>query len=72
MIQGGRQGVVAHACLGGLSMHENLHIMLRARITKLDGRGATTAEYGLLVVGIVFVLAGVLANASSMCIVGTC
>jgi Flp pilus assembly pilin Flp len=53
-------------------MHENLHIMLRARITKLDGRGATTAEYGLLVVGIVFVLAGVLANASSMCIVGTC
>jgi Flp pilus assembly pilin Flp len=53
-------------------MHEYLPIMLRARITKLDGRGATTAEYGLLVVGIVFVFAGLLANTSSMCIVGTC
>ena len=64
--------MVAHVCLGGLSMHEYLPIMLRARITKLDGRGATTAEYGLLVVGIVFVFAGLLANTSSMCIVGTC
>lgn len=50
-------------------MLDFLHIMLNARLAKMDERGATAVEYGLLITGvaaviaiIVFAFGGVLKN----------
>jgi pilus assembly protein Flp/PilA len=50
-------------------MLDYLHVMLRARLAKLDERGASAVEYGLLIAGIaalivvvVFAFGGVLQN----------
>jgi pilus assembly protein Flp/PilA len=50
-------------------MLDYLRIMLNARLAKMDERGASAVEYGLLVagiavviVGIVFILGGTLRN----------
>jgi pilus assembly protein Flp/PilA len=50
-------------------MLDYLHIMLNARIAKMDERGASAVEYGLLIAGIaalivavVFLFGGVLSN----------
>jgi len=50
-------------------MLEYLHIMLNARVAKMDERGASAVEYGLLIAGIaalivvvVFAFGGVLSN----------
>jgi pilus assembly protein Flp/PilA len=50
-------------------MLDYLHIMLNARIAKMDERGASAVEYGLLIAGIaalivavVFLFGGVLKN----------
>jgi len=56
-------------------MLDYLHIMLNARIAKMDERGASAVEYGLLIAGIaalivvvVFAFGGVLKNIfSSTC-----
>ena len=50
-------------------MLDYLHIMLNARLAKMDERGASAVEYGLLIAGIaalivviVFAFGGVLKN----------
>lgn len=50
-------------------MLDYLHIMLNARIARMDERGASAVEYGLLIAGIaalivvvVFAFGGVLSN----------
>jgi pilus assembly protein Flp/PilA len=50
-------------------MLEYIHIMLNARLAKMDERGASAVEYGLLIAGIaalivvvVFAFGGVLKN----------
>ena len=56
-------------------MLEYLHIMVQARLAKMDERGASAVEYGLLIAGIaalivavVFLFGGVLNNIfSSTC-----
>jgi pilus assembly protein Flp/PilA len=52
---------------GGFTVFDYLRIMLNARLSKMDQRGASAVEYGLLVAGIaalivaiVFLLGGVL------------
>ena len=56
-------------------MHDFLRIMLNARLAKMDERGASAVEYGLLIAGIaalivvvVFAFGGVIRNIfSSTC-----
>jgi pilus assembly protein Flp/PilA len=50
-------------------MFDYLHIMLKARLARMDERGASAVEYGLLIAGIaalivvvVFAFGGVLKN----------
>jgi len=50
-------------------MLEYMHIMLAARLARMDDRGASAVEYGLLIAGIaalivvvVFAFGGVLSN----------
>jgi pilus assembly protein Flp/PilA len=50
-------------------MLDYLHVILNARIAKMDDRGASAVEYGLLIAGIaalivviVFAFGGVLSN----------
>jgi pilus assembly protein Flp/PilA len=45
-------------------MLDFLHFMLCGRMAKMDVRGATAVEYGVLIAGILFVLAGLLVHFS--------
>ena len=70
----GAEGAPAHhkLRLGNLDMVDYLRILLNARLSKLEDRGASAVEYGLLIAGIaalivvvVFAFGGVIKNVFS-------